>query len=150
MKSITTISKGGNLLNCLGILIPIGGTAFCQEAPVYAEQFQNLQKSVDQILNEVSIGIPEKGDQQLLEERLFALQKVTHRLQEGAAEADLAARKRGAGVNKQLRLVEQGCMAIDSVLRALGNYLDTDDRFFLSLAIEGKQTASSIRKVLMK
>ncbi len=128
----------------------LGGVAFSQEGPVYVEQFQNLQKSVDQIFDEISNGVPGKGDQLLLGERLFALKKVTHRLQEGAGEADNAARQRGAGVNKRLRLVVQGCMAIDSVLQALGNYLDTDDRFFLILAIEGKQTTSSIRKVLVK
>jgi hypothetical protein len=127
----------------------VGAVAQSGETPVYVEQFQNLQSSMERVFLEVtkSESITNEGRFNV-NERLFALKKIAHRLQEGAGDAGIAAQNSGRKMDKRLRLVEQGCMSIDSVLAALGNFLDTEDRFFLGLAVDLRQTVISIRKVL--
>ncbi len=129
----------------------IASVAFAQsrETPVYLEQFYNLQVSMERAYAEVSQIDTKSTEARLdLSARMFALQKAAHRLQEGSAEAGTAPLKIGKGIDKRLHLVGLGCMGIDSILTALTNYLETDDRIFLSLAVEFRQTVISIRKVL--
>jgi hypothetical protein len=119
------------------------------ETPVYVEQFSNLQSSMDRIYSECSRPSLSAGEKESLTARLFALQKTAHRLEEQAGKADLESVKQGRTTDKQLRLVEQGAMSIDVVLAALGNYLDTDDRVFLNVAIDVKKTVEFIRKMIL-
>ena len=115
-----------------------------QETPVYLEQFQNLNANMDRIMDEVV-----KGQiQDSTWSRLFALQKLTHHLQESAGEADGQARRSGARPDKRLLLIEQGCMAMDYVLKALGRFIDTDDRLFITLAADTGTVNAGIRVAL--
>lgn len=117
------------------------------EAPVFVEQFHNLRVRVERITNDVSQGNISREKEETAS-RVFALGKLVHRLQEGSAGADLDARKSGARPDKRLLLVEQGCIAMDYLLKALASFIDTDDRIFLSLAAEGKRTIASVTKML--
>ena len=119
-----------------------------QESPVYLEQFRNLSVSVERITNDVFQGNIRRDNQDSSASRVFALQKLVHRLQEEAGGADIEARKRGARPDKRLLLVQQGCMAVDYLLQALASFIDTDYRVFLSLAADGKQAIAAIAKVL--
>lgn len=83
-----------------------------------------------------------------LEDRPFAIQKIAHRLPEGAGEARITAMQQAHSAAKRLLLGEQGCMSNDSVLQALSSFVETADRFFLGLAVDLRQTVVSIRKVL--
>jgi hypothetical protein len=118
---------------------------------LYVEQFLSLRTSMERLFTAASQANPRSMSSKAsldINERLFALEKMAYRLQEQAAAAHVSALKQGRGTDKRLLLVQQGCMAIDSVLEALRNYLDTNDRFFLGLAADAKQMAASIRKVI--
>lgn len=118
------------------------------ESPIYLEQFRNLRVSVERITNDVFQGNIRRDNQDSTASRVFALQKLVHRLQEEAGGADLDSRQHGARPDKRLLLVQQGCMALDYLLQALASFIDTDDRVFLSLAADGKQAIAAITKVL--
>ena len=119
-----------------------------QETPVYLEQFRSLDASVERITSDVLQSNIRGDNQDSTGSRVFALQKLVHRLQEEAGGADIEARKRGARPDKRLLLVQQACMAMDYVLQALSSFIATDDRLFISLAADGKQAIAAIKKAL--
>jgi len=119
-----------------------------QETPVYVEQFANLQSGMKKIYSECSQNPTTAEERLSLSDRLFALTKIVHRLEEQVQEADLQSRQQGHAIDKRLRLIEQGSHEVDSVLKALGNYLDTDDRVFWGLAVDFRKTIDTIMKVL--
>src|ERR1017187_943195 len=104
-----------------GLLILTVATACAQslESPVYLEQFRNLKVSVERITNDVFERNIRRDSQDSTASRVFALQKLVHRLHEEAGGADLASRQRGGRPDKRLLLVQQGCMAMDYLLQAL-------------------------------
>ena len=50
--------------------------------------------------------------------------------------------------NKDLLFIESGCEQLSFVLSVLDNYLDSEDRAFLSLAKKGDELASSVQELL--
>jgi hypothetical protein len=121
------------------------------EAAVYVDQFRNLQQKMEQIFSEIksSRNLPGSITHQAVEiqERLLALEKLVNRLGETALSANVQ-RDHLDKSDKSLLLVNQGCNAIDFVLTALTNYVDTGDRVFLELATDGKLLALTVVKVL--
>jgi hypothetical protein len=126
------------------------------ESPVYVEQFRNLQRSVEQIYLEVSKtgSATSDEDRTKLQARLFALQKVTQSVRMAVSQENLnmlkqaVAKKKEYKADKSLLLIDVGCYAIDTVLEALNQFAETDDRFFLGFASDIKQKAASIANIL--
>jgi hypothetical protein len=102
----------------------VSAAAFAQsgDAPEYSAQLKNLQASVDRIYSDVSKTPSAPSEYQSLADRLFALKKRCHRLQEASGQADLNSMQQGNKSEKQLRLVELGCIGIDATITALENY----------------------------
>lgn len=117
---------------------------------MYADQLLRLSETTDQMLAEIvgseSHWAESRAARHALEERLLALVKLVHRLDETAGETQVALLEKGQRPDKKFNLVGQGCLALDFVLRALDNYVDTDDRVFLGLARNGAELVGSIRK----
>ena len=86
------------------------------------------------------VPLPEKGTETKWYSPFLHWQSSCER----AAAADLELLKRTQQHDKNLLLIELGSENIDSVLRALDNYLDTDDKLFLSLAHDFKKTLDNI------
>jgi hypothetical protein len=136
------------------LLAPTVTPALAQsgEAAVYIDQFRTLQQKMEQIFSEVkSSGLPGVNTAKSIEiqERLFALTKLVHRLGETALSANNELlRDPKKDRDKSLMLVGQGCIAIDFVLTALDNYIDTGDRAFLGFATDAKQIVLAVGKIL--
>ncbi len=81
-------------------------------------------------------------------EQGLALEKLVHSLGEQALGEDLARRRRGSDPDRTLLLVAQGSIAIDFMLTAIMNFLDTVDPGFLDLALKGRSLARSIGGLL--
>ncbi len=119
-----------------------------RETPVYVEQFTNLHASMEHIFSESSKSPLTPEERQSLLERLFAVKKTAHGLQEQAGGADIEAQKRSQRTDRRLRLIEEGCMTVDGVVTALSDYLATDDKVFWSLAVDFRKITGFIIKVL--
>jgi hypothetical protein len=87
-------------------------------------------------------------DKQDLEEELFALIKLGHRLGEESERSDVENLKRGQSPNKTLLLIAQGCDLLAFVLTALRNFVDTNDLSFWVLARDGYTLVGSVQKLL--
>jgi|GEM_PF-4432608 len=148
----------GKLLRAIFILIIV---AFCSNqsihaqdsgaAKVYRTQFLESRVKVKAMLERVdrlSRSTINERTKINLQEEIFALTKLIHRLQEEAASSNIDAATRGQDSNKTLLLVSQGCIAMDYVLSALNSYIDTNDRAFLGLARDGDNLINSVEKIL--
>ena len=113
------------------------------ETPIYKEQFAALVQSMDRVYSS-ALKVPSGTDKQELMERVFALQKSAHRLQEQAGEAENQSREAGHTIDKRLLLIEQGCMSVDLVLAATNNFLSTGDRVFVGLASDVRRVVSTV------
>ena len=87
-------------------------------------------------------------DKQDIDEELFALTKLVHRLGEESQRSDVENSTRGQSRNKTLLLIAQGCDLLAFVLTAVGNFVDTNDLSFWVLARDGDTLVGSIRKLL--
>jgi len=83
-----------------------------------------------------------------LREEIFALGNLAHRLGVEASQSNLRIVKSEQDSNKTLLLISQGCDALNFVLTALDNFLDTQDRAFLGLAKDGEALAKTVQKIL--
>ena len=120
-------------------------------AKVYRTQFIETRAKVKNILDRVDMltrGAADNQTKQNLREEILALTKLIHRLDEEAGQSDIDAMNRGRESNKTLLLVNQGCMAMDYLLKALDSYLETNDRAFLSFAKDGSKLIDSVEKIL--
>jgi hypothetical protein len=114
-------------------------------AKVYKTQFIELRAKVKLVFDRIE---QQRGGLTDLREEILALTKLIHRLQEEAMGSDMESTKRGHESDKTLLLVSQGCIALDFVLTALSNHIDTSDRAFIGLAKDGDVLIKSIEKIL--
>lgn len=120
-------------------------------AHVYRTQFLELRGKVAIILDKaspVNASRLSPKDKQDLEEELFALTKLAHRLGEESERSDVENLKRGQSPDKTLLLIAQGCDLLAFVLTALRNFVDTNDLSFWVLARDGETLVGSIQKLL--
>jgi len=120
-------------------------------AAVYVDQFRALEKQTRQVATQISESEHSwKSSREVvvtLHERLGALQKIAHRLEETAADEDLKLVRANRKTDKTLLLVAQACKAADFTLSALYYYVDTNDRAFLGFARTGLDLVAAISKV---
>ena len=129
-------------------LVTAFASAQSNETPVYVEQFTNLLASMDRISAECANASSNRDERIAISERLFALTKVAHRLQEQVGEVNSEIIRRGKRPDKRLRLIELGAMSIDSAVTSMGSYLETDDKLFWIIAVDFRKTADTIKKGL--
>ena len=129
-------------------LVTAFASAQSNETPVYVEQFTNLLASMDRISAECANASGNRDERIAISERLFALTKVAHRLQEQVGEVNSEIIRRGKRPDKRLRLIELGAMSIDSAVTSMGSYLETDDKLFWIIAVDFRKTADTIKKGL--
>ena len=132
IKQLTVILFAASLLS-----------AQSRETPVYLEQFGNLNASAERLRNELLAGKIDRDQLASLGSRIFALQKLLHRLQEAAGDVEVK-----TGTDKSLRLIQQGCMAIDYTLTAMTAFVDTGDRIFLNIAADGREMLAKVNNLL--
>lgn len=117
---------------------------------VYRTQFLEMHKKVSAMLDRVK-ALKESTDKRTrlnLQQEMFALVKLTHRLEEEAAQANLDKMQRGADADKTLLGISLGCKAIDFTLKSLDNFVSTSDRSFLVLAHDGEALIKGVAKAL--
>ena len=112
---------------------------------VYKTQFIELRAKVKSVSDRIEQQRTGSTD---LRGEILALTKLIHRLQEEAMDSDIESIKRGREPETTLLLVSQGCIALDFVLTALSNYMDTGDRAFIGLVKDGDVLIKSIEKIL--
>ena len=133
------------------VLFFLSASAFAQTggaAGVFRAQFIDLHAKTIAILEQVEKSGPRGVPRQSTQEEIFALVRLVHRLEEETAATDVQFTQRGQPSSKILLLVEQASKAIDGMLFALEQYIDSEDRVFLGFARENNNLAWSIRKVM--
>jgi hypothetical protein len=140
------------LFSITTLVIPALLCAQSGESPVYIEQFLHLNETTKQMFAEIAESQPRwaksSTERLALRERLFAVTKLANGLEEMAGRTELDLLNKGQSQDKRLKLVKQGCAALDFVLLALGNYVETDDRSFLGFARDGAELVASIKKAI--
>jgi hypothetical protein len=112
---------------------------------IYITQFNEMCSKVSNLLNRVM----SQGDKKMTtREEIFALTKLIHRFHEESAKTNADGLKNGLPSNKTILLIGQGCQAMDFVLNALDNYIDTEDRSFIALAKRGDDLIKAIEKLI--
>jgi predicted nucleic acid-binding protein len=126
---------------CISCLAPSYGLAQ-NIVKAHRSQFTELRGQVKTILEEVEqkskTGLSEKGKLDKQQE-ILAFTKLIHKLSEEALSSNLDILKGGQNSNKTLLRISMECSALTVVLEALGNFLETGDRDFLSFAKEQDQ-----------
>lgn len=133
-------------------------------AKVYLEQFAQLHKRTADLMaraeQTVRDGTAQAAQGSELRHEILALTSLVHNLDEDAQRSYLNAlkasrdalkeggTKRTQSPNKDVLFVETGSEQLSLVLGALDNFLETEDKAFLSLAKQGNDLASSIEKLL--
>jgi len=100
-------------------------------AKVYRSQYGELKTKAVSLLDRAKDSRP---NNLALQEEGLAFAKLVHRLQEEAMRDNLDRTRRGQPSDKTLLLVAQACGALDFMLTAIDNYIDTGDRAFIQLA----------------
>jgi hypothetical protein len=112
---------------------------------IYTSQFSDLRSKVTTIFNRVIY----QGDKKMTtKEEILTLTKLIYRLHDEVGRSNIDALKKGLPLSKILLLIGQGCQAMDFVLSALDNYIDTEDRSFIALAKSGDDLIKSIEKLI--
>jgi len=106
------------------------GAQVSPAASVYRSQYGELRAKATRLLESSRAS---RSNKLALQEEGFALAKLAHRLQEEAGRDNLERLKRGPSSDKTLLLVAQACIALDFMLTAIDNYLDTGDLAFVQL-----------------
>lgn len=129
-------------------------TAYAQdsgEVKVYRTQFIELHAKVQTVFTRAEQEVKVQSDPRSilnLRQEILALRKLVHRLDEEAGSSDVKILESGQDSNKTLLFTSQGCIALDFVLTALDNFLETQDRAFLGLAKDGEDLARTVQKIL--
>ena len=133
---------------CLAVILSLSRPILAQNAgaaKVYKTQFIELRARTKSIFDRIEQRKESLND---LREEILPLTKLIHRLDEEAIGSDLESTKRGGEQQKTLLLVAQGCIALDFILSALSNFIDTGDRAFIGLAKDGDVLVKSIERIL--
>ena len=127
---------------------------YAQDTPsakVYKGQFVELHAKTTAILHRAD-ELVRRGstDSALLDlqEEIFAITKLVHRLGEESARSNVDVMKKGQSADKTLLLVSSGCEEMSFVLQEVDNFLDTKDRAFLGFAKRGDDITSSLQDIL--
>ena len=118
------------------------------QATVFQSQLIDLHTKAISILNRVEKATPHGAAQVEFDEEIAALTSLVFRLEEEAGKSDLQMVKLGQPPNKRLLMVAQASKALDGMLSALGDYVNTEDRAFLGFAKDNNALVFAIRKVM--
>lgn len=118
------------------------------EARIYVQQLRELTKSASEASAEVaaSNGAWRESDEAELKfrQRMHAVVKLAHRLQETAGQAA----NKPTDEEAQLLLIGQTCMAIDLVLNAADGYVRTKHPAFLCACTDGERLLAALGSAL--
>lgn len=149
MRSHLSLFLATVLLATVAVPATIQGQGIAM-ANVYRDQFFGLHDRIGNTLNKskavVSSGSSRAERSAMLDE-LLALITLVHRLEEETARTAISQTIEPA-VSKRLRLVAQGCAGLDFMIKALQNFLDTEDNAFLSFANDEHGIVGLVRKLL--
>jgi hypothetical protein len=115
---------------------------------VFRNQLVDLHSKAVATLDRIEKAGPRGVPRQPTRDEIFALVRLLHRLEEEAATTNLQFMQRGQPSNKTLLMVQQAAKAIDGMLTALDNYVESEDRAFLGFARDNNALAWSVRKVM--
>src|SRR5262245_48989386 len=130
----------------LGLLLLTGAplAASSPGAPkVFTDQLLDLHSKVKGLLARAEQRGRADEQKAALREEVLAMTSLVHRLSEEASKANLALIQNGRQDDHALLLVSQASEALSFTLIALGNFIDTEDSLFLSLARDGEALARS-------
>lgn len=107
---------------------------------IFRSQVIDLHGKVISVLERVEKTMPTGASREQTLNEIFALVRLVHRLDEeaGATKPE----------TKTLMLVQQACIAMDSMLSALNFYVESEDNAFLGFAKDSNNLVLSIRKVM--
>jgi hypothetical protein len=115
---------------------------------VFRSQLIELHGKAIAILDRVEKMGPRESSRQDIRDEVFALVRLIHRLDEEAGATNLQLVRRNQPSSKTLLLVQQAAKAVDGMLSALDNYIESQDRAFLGFAKDNNALVWSVRKVL--
>jgi hypothetical protein len=109
-------------------------------AKVYRSQYSELKSKILSLLDRAQ---DSRSTIYPLREEQLTLLKLVHRLEEQVMTDNAEQSSQGQTSDKGLLLVAQACNALDFVLSATSNYLDSRDPLFVRLAGQGVALADS-------
>lgn len=128
----------------VGMSISSAGFQASPSASVYRSQYGDLKSKAVSLLDRAT---ESRGNARALHEEQLALLKLVHRLEEQTMADNRERTGRSQPSDKGLLLVGQACNALDFILAATDNYIDSGDRSFLQLARQAIALAESVERL---
>ena len=123
------------------LLLPVVASAQSDGSEsVFRSQLIELHSKAIIVLNRVEPSAPRGSYRQQVQEEIFALVRLNHRLEEEAMATKIQ--------SKTLLLVGQASKAVDGLLSALSSYIESEDRAFLGFAKDNNALVWAIRRVM--
>jgi hypothetical protein len=128
----------------VGMSISSAGFQASPSLRVYRSQYAELKSKAVSLLDRAT---ESRSNARALREEQLALLKLVHRLEEQTMADNGERTGRSQPSDKGLLLVWQACNALDFVLAATDNYIDSGDGSFLQLARQGMALAESVERL---